>query len=205
MAFRWSLSCATWLLTTFGSGPSVDALAGDLSEDYHRGRSTAWLWRQVLMGVLVSFWCELRRHPILAVRAVVLGSVVFNLAMLAGWLLLSRLSGFLGGTQLAGRLQLRFLIYSIVAVALTWCAALLAGWTAARLHRQHRTMAILCIVATALPFCLLDAELYRLVGNTLTHERYLPYLLVHLLHQAGVVLGLMLGGLAVTPETTTRS
>jgi ABC-type glycerol-3-phosphate transport system permease component len=197
MAVRWSLSCAIWLLTTFGSGPSLDALAGDLSEEYQRRRSDAWLWRQVLIGVLVSFWCELRAHPWLALRAVGVGFIVFNLALLAGHPVLSRFYSFWGGTQLAWRLQLALLVYSLVGLALTWSAALLAGWTVARLHRQHQAMAIVSVVATTLPFFVLDAELHRLIGNTLTHERYLPYLLVHLTHQVAVVLGLMLGGFAV--------
>jgi PadR family transcriptional regulator PadR len=40
---------ATWLLLSLGSGPFADALAGDLSEEYQRGRSASgiggrWRW-----------------------------------------------------------------------------------------------------------------------------------------------------------------
>jgi hypothetical protein len=37
---------ATWVLTRFGNGNEV--LAGDLVEEYQRGRTAAWYWRQVL-------------------------------------------------------------------------------------------------------------------------------------------------------------
>jgi preprotein translocase subunit SecY len=43
---------ATWLLTRFAEGN--DALVGDLFEEYHRGRSGAWYWRQVLASVGLS-------------------------------------------------------------------------------------------------------------------------------------------------------
>jgi hypothetical protein len=33
---------ATWLLKHFRSGPRNDSLIGDLTEEYRRGRSSAW-------------------------------------------------------------------------------------------------------------------------------------------------------------------
>ena len=41
---------------------------------------------------------------------------------------------------------------------------------------------------------LLDPELHRLIGNALTHQRYLPYLLAHLLPVAAMIAGLLLSG-----------
>ncbi len=48
---------ATWLLLSFGTGPFADALAGDLSEEYQRGRSRYWYWRQVALAL---FWARTR-------------------------------------------------------------------------------------------------------------------------------------------------
>jgi preprotein translocase subunit SecY len=45
-------SVATWLLKHLGR--RNDALAGDLLEEYRRGRSAAWYWRQVLTAIVVS-------------------------------------------------------------------------------------------------------------------------------------------------------
>ena len=43
---------ATWLLKHLCSGQYSDALAGDLIEEYRRGRSESWYWRQVLFAVV---------------------------------------------------------------------------------------------------------------------------------------------------------
>lgn len=45
---------ATWLLERLTSGYHNDPLAGDLIEEYGRGRSRVWYWRQVLIAILVS-------------------------------------------------------------------------------------------------------------------------------------------------------
>ncbi len=44
---------ATRLLKWLAPGPHGDALAGDLMEQYREGRSTAWYWRQALLGIVV--------------------------------------------------------------------------------------------------------------------------------------------------------
>jgi preprotein translocase subunit SecY len=45
-------STATWLLKHLGR--RNDALGGDLLEEYRRGRSAAWYWRQALTAIVVS-------------------------------------------------------------------------------------------------------------------------------------------------------
>jgi len=45
---------ATWLLKRLNWGYHTEPLAGDLIEEYARGRSRAWYWRQVLIAILVS-------------------------------------------------------------------------------------------------------------------------------------------------------
>jgi preprotein translocase subunit SecY len=45
---------ATWLLKRAARGN--EALVGDLLEEYCRGRSTGWYWRQVLTAVVVGRW-----------------------------------------------------------------------------------------------------------------------------------------------------
>ena len=45
---------ATWLLLSLGSGPFAEALAGDLSEEYQRGHSGYWYWRQVAVALLLA-------------------------------------------------------------------------------------------------------------------------------------------------------
>src|SRR5438477_11212175 len=63
---------ADWLLRRLASGPKQPSLIGDLHEQYQRGRSAAWYWRQTVRAVAASVVWDLRHHPLLAVRAVVL-------------------------------------------------------------------------------------------------------------------------------------
>jgi hypothetical protein len=62
---------ATLLLERFG--PSDEALIGDVIEGYRTGRSALWYWRQVVSAVLVGTSDAVRRQPLLAVRAVLVG------------------------------------------------------------------------------------------------------------------------------------
>jgi hypothetical protein len=59
---------ATWLLEHFASEYQRDSLVGDLIEQYHRGRSRFWYWKQVVAALLVASAKALR--PTLAVSAV---------------------------------------------------------------------------------------------------------------------------------------
>jgi hypothetical protein len=60
---------ALWLLRTVGSGPSIDALIGDLMEERKAGKSVAWLWGQVVLAIASTFVADIRRHPFYLLRA----------------------------------------------------------------------------------------------------------------------------------------
>lgn len=53
---------ASWMLEHLTLGPTNEALAGDLLEDFQRRRSAAWYWRQVLGAIVLSFLNELGQH-----------------------------------------------------------------------------------------------------------------------------------------------
>jgi hypothetical protein len=53
---------ATWLLNHLRHGDEDEALLGDLLEDFRRGRSAAWYWRQVLAAILVGLLQALRHR-----------------------------------------------------------------------------------------------------------------------------------------------
>jgi len=50
----------------------IDALLGDIEEE-SRCRSTLWFWGQVVAAVVVGSYREVRRHPLVALRAVGVG------------------------------------------------------------------------------------------------------------------------------------
>jgi hypothetical protein len=45
---------ATWLLERLSSGYHRESLEGDLFEEYARGRTRFWYWRQVLIAIFVA-------------------------------------------------------------------------------------------------------------------------------------------------------
>jgi hypothetical protein len=53
-------SAATWLLKSLTPRGKSEALLGDLLEEFMRGRSAFWYWRQALAAIIVSFGQELR-------------------------------------------------------------------------------------------------------------------------------------------------
>src|SRR5262245_60990147 len=67
---------ATWLLQRLGSGPDREALAGDLIEQYQRGRSAAWYYAQAVWAVVAGAAYDARHHYVLAIRAVVIWYVL---------------------------------------------------------------------------------------------------------------------------------
>lgn len=53
---------ATWMLLHLVAGDRDEALAGDLLESFHAGRSSAWYWRQVLVAIAIRWMGRLFRY-----------------------------------------------------------------------------------------------------------------------------------------------
>ena len=51
---------ATWMLEHLTPGKKNEALAGDLLEEFKRGRTATWYWRQVVTAIILGFARELR-------------------------------------------------------------------------------------------------------------------------------------------------
>jgi len=61
---------ATWIFEHITPGSSNEALAGDLLEEFRRGRSTGWYWRQVLAAIAIACFREtLNRRAMLLFAA----------------------------------------------------------------------------------------------------------------------------------------
>jgi hypothetical protein len=61
---------ATWMLEHLTRGRKNEALVGDLLEEFRRGRSATWYWRQVLVAVAVGFTEEIRAQWLTIVYAI---------------------------------------------------------------------------------------------------------------------------------------
>lgn len=193
---------ATWVLTHFGNRNEV--LAGDLVEEYRRGRTVAWYWRQVIVAILVGCGDEIRTHKLLTVRAVI-----------TGWAALI-LSGYLISLPLY-KLYSRALVglglgppwfwwrhyYTYPVVFVPCIGGFLSGWLVARFHQTHRaTMVVMygvSVLLTSLP------EIFRLATNSLSDSRFVSYLLTYSLTECLFVVSILLGGLRSTNPETARS
>jgi hypothetical protein len=193
---------ATWVLTHFGNRNEV--LAGDLIEEYRRGRTAAWYWRQVVVALLIGCGKEIRTHKLLTVRALVTGWAAL---ILFGYLispplykLYSRALADLG----LGPARLWWWHYYTYPVVLMPCiGGFLSGWLVARFHRTYRvtmvTVYAVSVLLTSLP------EIFRLATNSLSNSRFVPYLLAYSLAECLFVVSILLGGLRRTNPETARS
>ena len=83
---------ATWLLQNFGCGPNQAAVIGDLEEQYRKGRSRTWYWRQVLVALGNQYWRTISDNSIdggqvmvlkIAITCLLLGFLLFFSTVLA--------------------------------------------------------------------------------------------------------------------------
>jgi hypothetical protein len=130
---------ATWLLQRLTSGPEREALAGDLCEQYQRGRSAGWYDAQVLWAIVAGAVYDAGQHYLLAIRAVVI------------WYVLAWITADLA-VNAYGLFGLWIWNWT---VAHDWDVV---GWIVARLHRRH--------VAAVMLTCTTAMVVYALTSPT---------------------------------------
>lgn len=102
-----------------------DALLGDLSEEYQRGRSKIWYCLQILAAILVGSWKHIRAHKLIALRASLVGFASHALTS-------SATIAIHTGLSQGARIE-RYLIFQSLFVV----SSLFVGWIVVRLHRAH--------------------------------------------------------------------
>jgi hypothetical protein len=116
----------------------IDALLGDITED-SRHRSRLWYWGQIAAVIVVGSWRDVRRHPLLAVRAIAIGIATLIVAFAPASALLRVVRVLSEGGYYVGPYWL-----TLPPHAFMWLPVLLnplgfiaSGWTIARFHRSH--------------------------------------------------------------------
>ena len=130
-------SLATKLLEAFVPPRTSDALLGDLIEQYARGRSRAWYWRQVLLALVICAGDDVRRRKLQAVSAIIIGCVT---SLPLCYALTSLAAQFVRGYK-------TFLVF----VPLVFFSAAVSGWIVRRLYPRPMVViyAGFCLVASA--------------------------------------------------------
>ena len=72
---------AHWLLERLASGPQRESLIGDMLEQYQRGRSSTWYWRQTIRAIAACFAAEIWHHKLLAASVAVISAYLPDLYM----------------------------------------------------------------------------------------------------------------------------
>jgi len=143
---------ATWLLMRLGSAGTNQSLIGDLVEQFAKGRSASWYWRQTVNAMFTVATQDVREHNLLALRAVGIGIT----SMWMFWALASiplRVIWVLsnGGLYVGGHwitLDYSWMHYrGYLALLLIVVGSAGSGWIVARLHRDHQTAMVLAFLA----------------------------------------------------------
>ena len=163
------MGLASWLLRTFGSGPTIETLVEDLREEYRRRRSAIWFWRQAMLAIATTFVTQVRAHKLLTLRAIATGwMLVTGLSWIVRGVLPlidAALDGYLpqhatysatayrylGGIRVGDPQTItvdwqRYVAIPFVRIVLFALTYLVTGWAVARFHRQHRNPAVFSFV-----------------------------------------------------------
>jgi len=134
---------ATWLLEHIRFSNTGEALAGDLLEEFTRGRSAAWYWRQVLLAIVVGFGKEVRIHWILAIRATMIGlTVSTGVSMLLLFLIVP--------LHKHGIIALDSVPRFVPWVLTSFLSGTISGWLVAFLHPNNRGAMLLTFAGALL-------------------------------------------------------
>ncbi|MCU1232166.1 MAG: hypothetical protein JWP63_133 [Candidatus Solibacter sp.] len=128
---------AEWLLRTFGVD---ETLLGDLVEERGAGRSAMWLALQTAAAIATQIGRDLRRHPVLALRAIA-----------TGWLLTTAWGVLFNWVEIHSRHR-GMTSMMIVLTVLVWPA--FVGWMIAQTHRAQRAAMLLAYVASGVSWSL---------------------------------------------------
>jgi hypothetical protein len=168
----------------------VDALLGDITEEA-RQRSRLWYWSQLLAVVAVASWTDIRRHPLLALRAIAVGIATLVVAFAPASAMLRVVRVLSEGGYYLGPYWL-----TLPPNAFRWFPGLVntlgfaaSGWTIARFHRSHG-------IAMLMPFALLACVFPAIVLVNLATYRG-PWIVLTAPRIGGMISSLSLPALVV--------
>jgi hypothetical protein len=130
---------AAWFLDRLGADPRMEAIAGDLLEQYRLGRSRFWYWREAITAIVAGMWCGFRGHKLLIGQALAAGWVLTYVTVwIVGPVESSLVDPYI--SLIFPRLYDSELLMGTLRRG-PWCA--LTGWVVARLAFQSRIPAVL--------------------------------------------------------------
>ena len=177
---------ATWLLEHAGFPTTDGIVAGDLLEEYRRGRSAGWYWRQVLAAIIVGWAGVVRRQKMLALRAALFTWAVNYAVTVLGRRLVAGLAGPASG---GATIQL-----ALWGVCFLGSAA--SGLAVGLLHRRNRNAMLLTSAGALLG--------WSLVAVTFLKKGALQHSVLQIAGAASIyyfviLAGFLIGGFLLSP------
>lgn len=169
---------AAWLLDRFGADPQLDAIAGDLLEQYQLGRSRFWYWREAITAITVGTCAAFRDHPRVMLRALVIGWILFYLMVQIGPVEYSLLYPYLSaGFPAIHHFEDRFpnIVDFVVGTLIGAPRSVLMGWMVARFARQCRMPTVLSFATTFLLFGVLANIILMMTENNEAFLTWVPF------------------------------
>ena len=177
-----------WLLSRVGGrGSSSESLAGDIVEEYRRGRSASWLWTQVLAAIAIGGWQEIRTHKLVAMSGVITGfASLWCFAVLATLLLTS--AGF-------PHAEHWHLPHRLVLLAVGFTYTVVSSWIVGRVHRTNRPAAVFSFLASVLIVPVLELPLLYWLAPAVFFVTVVPLLPLTLITTViGAPVAILMGG-----------
>ena len=172
-----------WLLDRLGLDP---ALNGDIAEEWARGHSSIWYWRQILSAVRAAIWDGTLWHKMLAVRAVLTGCAM-NYALTVA---LQHLPAVYIPPK-------AWIATWAIGLALMLLMQAVTGWVVARTHRARPvpmvTAFAIFLMLWAIVLGIADSHLKMLLVDSLDQPRFRPYLFRYLASISTAILAHLLG------------
>ena len=154
---------AHWLLERCVSGPQRESLIGDMLEQFQRGRSATWYWRQTIIAIAASFAVEIWQHKLLAVSVAALSGYLSDIYMFSRlWVGVARLNDLWYPHLINSRwgwMTINPWAYGLKPYMWTsymvWCAILATtAWIMSRLHPQQRGLVVTLFLIPQVGLCL---------------------------------------------------
>lgn len=172
--------------------PGNEALHGDLDEEFTRGRTSAWYWRQVLAAIALQGPLVVRARGLVAAENFITGIITLLLigfyavfvVNVTEWLLRFE------GVRVWARLPDALGPFNGLAFVLTFLLGLAGGKWIARRHRAHRVASIIAFGGATM---LCASAALRAVSIAVDSTVFLPGILEQVGMTAPFVIGLIGG------------
>jgi len=146
----------------------LDALLGDITEEARR-RSGLWYWGQIAAVIVVGSFRDVRRHPLMALRAIAVG---FAALVVMALMFQPILYGLLHLTDAVENIWFRsldhaqrdtfgFSVVLVSVVPMFYGGLAASGWVVGRFHRAHGITLVLPFAALVPLLLLLSAVVVK--------------------------------------------